>query len=645
MARRIRDFDWTAHPFGPPEHWPQSLRSALSICLHSAFPTAIYWGSELRLLYNDAWAPIPGPRHPAALGAPAREVWSDIWHVIEPQFSRLIATGEGVFVEDQLLPMRRFGAVEETYWSYSFTAIRGEDGKIAGVFNSGSETTRHVISRRQMTFLLDLSEAFRTARDSDTARGNAIRMLGEHLGADRVGFREAAPRGEGLAIVDEWTAPGVMPVGSGVSVKELGDWVAAQLDAGHALRIDDVAGDPRLGGARDAFVKLGVGAALAVPWMNHDRAEAIIFAHSRAPRAWTDYDVSTAEEVLERTLGWLERERATEREWIMMREIDHRARNALGVVHSVAKLTRAPDVEAFREKIADRIAALARTHDLLSAERWRAVELKDLIASELAPHADAATNSVTLLGPEIRLQPEHAQTIALLLHELTTNAAKYGALSQPGGSLDVRWDVNKDGAIRFDWIERLAAPKSASGEPERKGFGTTLLKQVVEAQLGGSISRTFEEGGMTCRIEVPLGNTGPRKGPAAASAAPGAAARKRVLIVEDEALLALDLEVMIQDMGLAVFATAASVQDALSCLKGGAPDLAVLDANLAGESSQPVAEALLALGVPIIFATGYARLTGMPEAMTRFPHLAKPITAAQLAEAVAGLGVPVDSPG
>src|SRR3546814_11528672 len=107
MAGRIRRFDWTQHPFGPPEGWPQSLRSALGICLHSAFPIAIYWGPELRLLYNDAWAPIPGPRHPAALGKPAREVWDDIWDLLWPQFRDLVQTGEGFVSEHQLLPLRR----------------------------------------------------------------------------------------------------------------------------------------------------------------------------------------------------------------------------------------------------------------------------------------------------------------------------------------------------------------------------------------------------------------------------------------------------------------------------------------------------------------------------------------------------------
>ncbi len=157
MAQLVRARDWSGHPFGTPETWPQSLRSALGICLQSAFPTAIYWGPELRLLYNDAWAPIPGPRHPAALGAPAREVWDDIWSLVGPQFERVMATGEGYFAENQLLPMRRFGAPEETYWSYGFTAILGEDGAPAGVFNIGIETTQTVLTQRQMRILLELN--------------------------------------------------------------------------------------------------------------------------------------------------------------------------------------------------------------------------------------------------------------------------------------------------------------------------------------------------------------------------------------------------------------------------------------------------------------------------------------------------------
>ncbi|MFN3613608.1 MAG: PAS domain-containing protein [Rubrimonas sp.] len=148
MGARIRAMDWSGTPLGDPGLWPQSLRSALSICLHSSFPTAIYWGPELRLLYNDAWAPIPAERHPWALGRPAAEVWSDIWPIIGPQMRAVAEEGESLSLFDQMLPMRRGGVAVETWWNYSFTPIRGEDGSVMGVFNQGNETTASVLARR-----------------------------------------------------------------------------------------------------------------------------------------------------------------------------------------------------------------------------------------------------------------------------------------------------------------------------------------------------------------------------------------------------------------------------------------------------------------------------------------------------------------
>ena len=148
MAELILKRDWS-DGLGPIETWPAALRSALSICLNSSFPTAIYWGPELRLLYNDSWAHIPADRHPWALGRPAAEVWSDIWDVVGPQFRQVMVTGEGVTTYDQLLMMERNGVPTEGYWNYSLSSIRDEHGNIVGVFNQGNETTAAVLARRQ----------------------------------------------------------------------------------------------------------------------------------------------------------------------------------------------------------------------------------------------------------------------------------------------------------------------------------------------------------------------------------------------------------------------------------------------------------------------------------------------------------------
>jgi signal transduction histidine kinase/PAS domain-containing protein len=149
MGARIRAFDWADTPLGRPASWPQSLQSALSICLNSSFPTAIYWGEDFRLLYNDAWAPVPAERHPGALGQPAERVWEDIWPVIGPQLQAVRDASEGFTVFDQLLLMQRQGEVTESYWNYSLTPIRGESGEVVGIFNQGHETTQKVLHERQ----------------------------------------------------------------------------------------------------------------------------------------------------------------------------------------------------------------------------------------------------------------------------------------------------------------------------------------------------------------------------------------------------------------------------------------------------------------------------------------------------------------
>ncbi|MDT3718709.1 ATP-binding protein [Pseudomonas oryzihabitans] len=177
MGARLRTYDWSESPLGPPSLWPQSLRSALSICLNSSFPTAIYWGPDLLLLYNDAWAPIPAERHPWALGRPAREVWQDIWPVVGPQFAQVMTTGQGFSVFDQMLPMARQGVVSETYWNYSFTAIRGEGGEIAGIFNQGHETTQRILDERHRA-----AEAARQRRMFEQAPGFVAIVRGpEHV--------------------------------------------------------------------------------------------------------------------------------------------------------------------------------------------------------------------------------------------------------------------------------------------------------------------------------------------------------------------------------------------------------------------------------------------------------------------------------
>lgn len=165
MGTLIRSFDWSKTQLGPVSSWPQSLRSAISICLNSNFPIAIYWGKDLTLVYNDAWSPIPGNKHPWSLGKPAREVWPEIWDAIEPHFQTAFSGRPGGS-KDALLPMQRHGYTEECYFDFTFTPVYGEAGSVEGVFNAVIETTYRVISERRTAFLKNLSMHLTGAKTS-----------------------------------------------------------------------------------------------------------------------------------------------------------------------------------------------------------------------------------------------------------------------------------------------------------------------------------------------------------------------------------------------------------------------------------------------------------------------------------------------
>ncbi|HEU0065196.1 MAG TPA: ATP-binding protein, partial [Flavisolibacter sp.] len=176
MGQRIREYDWTATSLDDPASWPQSLRTTLSICLNSNFPIAIYWGSDLTLLYNDAWSSIPGNKHPWALGKAAKLVWPEIWNAIGPQFQKAF-NGEPGGSTDALLHMNRHGYSEECYFNFTFTPIYGERGNVEGVFNAVIETTKRVLNERQLQTLRELGNLDRTSKSVDEVLAVAAKAL------------------------------------------------------------------------------------------------------------------------------------------------------------------------------------------------------------------------------------------------------------------------------------------------------------------------------------------------------------------------------------------------------------------------------------------------------------------------------------
>jgi len=198
------------------------------------------------------------------------------------------------------------------------------------------------------------------------------------------------------------------------------------------------------------------------------------------------------------TVDITERKRAEERQSLLTREVDHRAKNALALAQSIVRLTRADSVKTFVDAVEGRINALARVHTILSLSSWQGAQIGKLIDEELAPYSRAG--QIRLSGAEVRLQPATAQTLALALHELVTNSAKYGALSVLSGQLSITWDVEDD-MLALAW-EETGGPRVQT--PTSRGFGTRSLMASVETQLGGQALFDWRAEGLICRLRVPL---------------------------------------------------------------------------------------------------------------------------------------------
>ncbi|WP_431283675.1 PAS domain-containing protein [Humitalea sp. 24SJ18S-53] len=316
------------------------------------------------------------------------------------------------------------------------------------------------------------------------------------------------------------------------------------------------------------------------------------------------------------------RKRSQEAERLLSREVDHRAKNALAVVRSLIRLSAAQtthDVSAMVEILEGRIAAMARVHTVLAREKWVAADLAEIVAEELDAHADRCT----LGGPDVRLRAEAAQPLTLVLHELVTNASKYGALSAPGGRLTVDWMVDADGVL-LEWTER-GGPRIEQ-RPTWAGFGTQLIEANAGAQLDGGITRFWDPEGLRCVLRI-----GPEAilgEPSASGGADPVLSGRRVLLVHDDAENAAHLAAALTAVGCIVAGPVPSTTEAISLIHALGPiDAAVLATMPGGRSVQPVLDLVRrrAVAVVLLATDGIVLETGAD-----LPVLETPTTAEAL---------------
>jgi two-component sensor histidine kinase len=201
---------------------------------------------------------------------------------------------------------------------------------------------------------------------------------------------------------------------------------------------------------------------------------------------------------------------ARERLTLLVNELNHRVKNTLATIQSVARqsLRSAPNLLEGQKVFDSRIVALSNAHDILTREHWEGASLRKIVAESLAPHAgDGSERRLRFSGPEIRLRPKAALALSMALHELATNAIKYGAFSNTQGMVEVGWNIEDDGHFALRWSEKGGPVVSV---PSKRGFGSRLIEQGLSQDLGGLVSLDFPSSGVVCSIRAPLAEIGGR---------------------------------------------------------------------------------------------------------------------------------------
>jgi len=483
MGALIRTYDWTKTPLGAPDVWPQSLKTAVRLLLTSQHPMFIWWGPELIQFYNDAYRQTMGPeRHPSALGQRGRDCWEEIWDIIGPQIEFVMDGKGATWHVDQLVPVTRHGRREDVWWTYGYSPI-DEAGNVRGVLVVCNDVTeQHVLTEQLEEANLHLAdEGARLRHLFHQAPGFMCVLRGpEHVfeltnasytqligRRDVIGkpVREALPELTGqpfFDLLDQVYATGQ-------------SFVGRRLPARLRTQGNDVAEQRYLD-----FVYQ--------PITDSSGAVSGIFVEGS--------DVT-------------DHVRAEEKQQLLIRELHHRVKSTLATVQAILGSTaRASlNVADFHEAFSGRLVSLGKTHSILIESERQDANVHELLRLELEPYDDGTGQRVKLKGPDVWLPASLAVLAGLAFHELVTNAAKYGALSDLAGALEVSWSIKtdkKERLLHIEWVERDGPPVVA---PTREGFGSRLLSKVLPTQAKATIKMDFAATGLRASLSLPLNGT------------------------------------------------------------------------------------------------------------------------------------------
>ncbi|MDO8902821.1 MAG: HWE histidine kinase domain-containing protein [Phenylobacterium sp.] len=459
----IAEMDWTDSPIGPVRDWPQTLLSALGMLLHSPTPIVMLWGPKGVMLYNDAYSVFAGGRHPRLLGSNVLEGWPEV-----ADFNRHVMqvglAGGSLSYKNQELVLYRNGLPESVVMNLDYSPVFDEAGRPAGV----------------IAFVLEVTEQVRAEAALKAERDRAHSVLAGMTD----GFLLLAHDFTILEINAEGVRVDGRPRETFIGQNHWDVWPDTfDMSIGHIYR--------QAMTERTAFAI-------------ENRYE---FPDGRI--TWLDVRGNPVEEGLAIFFRDItERKLAEDHLRLMVHELNHRVKNSLATVQAIATQTlRSGGVpHEVREALTSRLLALARAHDVLTDTKWAGAELEEIAAQAAEPYG---ADRFKIEGPRVTLPPRTAIAMALAFHELATNAAKYGPLSNDTGQVHLGWRLDTDHSplkLHLVWRETGGPPVSP---PKRKGFGSRLIQQGLAAEFVGEVRMEFLSSGLVCEVEAAVPSAKP----------------------------------------------------------------------------------------------------------------------------------------
>ena len=449
---------------------------------------------------NRAWGELVGVPSEQAVGRTIREVFPGIEEAWVQDFAEVVETGRSATFT------RQVGVLER--W-YEGRAHKLTDDTFVVLFLEVTERflaerAREAEERRK-TALLELGDRLRDLTRIPDMTLIAAGVVGRILNAGRVGFGRLDAGAEHVVLEPDWTATGLRSVAGRHRFEDYGD-LRRDLLHGEPVVVRDVTQDPRTAANLAALVSIDVASLINMPVRERGRTVALLFVHDRVPRDWSDEELGFLRAVADRVEAAVARVRAEEQQQLLNRELSHRMKNTLAMVQAIATQTLrgASDIEAAKEVLVARLLALGKAHDILmnSEGESQGTDICSVVENALSLHEDPERRRFELRGPLVPCGSRAALSLALMVHELATNAAKYGALSTSEGRVSLSWSIDgAPGTVRLAWREQ-GGPRVVA--PKRVGFGSRLIERGLAGAVGGLVELQYPPEGVRCTLVAPL---------------------------------------------------------------------------------------------------------------------------------------------